>query len=698
MGMSGVVCSGLVFFVFSFLLLTSLPMRANAAVTVKTATTSSSLVGWWTFDDASSTKATDFSGYGNTGTISCSGVGCIVPTFVSGKRGKALDFSSNGTYYGVVSLPSSVPVASTNRITVSTWYYNKGGGGDPRIITRNWCTAGSWLMHVTLGFGVTTSGGCAGQIFASFGAMNVGQWYLLTGVFDGTNIYSYKNGVRVSTAAAGTVDISANAVGLAMMTGNNGQLDDMRIYNRALSASEIAALYRSGQVTTKPLAKNNLVGYWPFNEGTSTKVADFSGNGNQSLLNGFSFPATASSGWTKAGKRGGALTFDGIDDYFTIAQPNIQTSPNLFTISGWINPDNQNARFIAPAANGSDNWLSYDNTNQRLEVFFTEIADVNNRARYSSIGSIPLNRWTHWAVSINDKDIKIYINGVLDSSYTETINIGGWSSGWFIGQRGTAANWFKGKLDDFRIYNKILSADEVMAVYRQNETSMNTTQTTKSTNGLVGYWTFNGSDIGTTVRDVTGNGWNGYLVGANNSTSTRKTIGKSGQAFSFGGFNTGGINVGSSTALVPSRFTVSAWVNPNTLTYQYNYILSNARDCCGTYNGIEMYFFNNNLYGGIYNSSNYRVSVGTSIATSTWGHAAFTYDGSNMRLYFNGDLVKTQAQTVDPGSQSSFPTYIGSMGNGSGSVYTFNGKLDEVRLYSRALSDSEVKQLYLMGK
>jgi hypothetical protein len=482
-----------------------------------------------------------------------------------------------------------------------------------------------------------------------------------------------------------------------MMTNNDGYLDDARIYNRALSAAEIAALYRSGQVTLTTPNKSGLVTYLPFNEGTSTSAGDFSGSRNNVTLINMATVASSTSGWN-LGKKGSAITFDGINDYFLLNQPNIQTSPNVFTVSGWIYPENQYARFITPTSNGIDQWVGYDATNQRLELVITEIADVNTRGQYSSIGSVPLNRWTHWAVSINDKEIRMYINGALNASYTEVIDIGTWNGGWNVGQRGNSTSWFKGKLDDLRVYNRILTANEILALYRTNETSVNTSQTTKYTNGLVGYWTFNGPDVGTTVRDVTGNGWNGYLVGTNNSTSTRKTIGKTGQAFSFGGFNTGGINVGSSTALVPNRFTVSAWVNPNTLTYQYNYIMSNARDCCGVYNGIEMYFFNNNLYGGIYNSSNYRASVATSIATSTWAHAAFTYDGSNMRLYFNGDLVKTQAQTVDPGSQSSFPTYIGSMGNSSGSVYTFNGKLDEVRLYSRALSNSEIKQLYLMGK
>lgn len=689
--------------ILSLLFFTSSSMRAEAATTIKTATTSSSLVGWWTFDDASSTTATDFSGYGNTGTIACSGVGCIVPTFVNGKRGKALDFSSNGTYYGVVSLPSTVPVASANQVTVSTWYYNKGGGGDPRIITRNWCTAGSWLMHVTLGFGVTSAGGCAGQVFASFGAMNANQWYLLTGVFDGTTVYSYKNGVRISTAAAGTVDISANAAALAMMTGNNGYLDDMRIYNRALSATEVAALYRSGQVTATPANKSGLVSYWPMNEGTSTSAGDFSGYRNNFTLTNFANVASSTSGWN-TGKKGKALTFDGIDDYANIPQPNIQTSPNVFTISGWIYPENQYARFLTPTSNGIDQWVGYDNTNQRLELTITEIADVNNRSRYSTTGSVPLNRWTHWTISINDKEIRMYINGVLDSSYTEVIDIGAWNLTWTLGQRGNSTSWFKGRMDELRVYNRILTLAEVKAVYKANETSVNTSQNTKITDGLIGYWSFNGPDIDNThIYDRSVSADHAYLVGSV-STSSVKTIGKVGQGMNFTGANYYANATSTVGNITTNQVTVAGWVYPYS-TGSIMTLISNDRDCggCGSYKGygLQMYYGGTTVFR-IWNDDGTgprSTASANNPAANEWTHLAGTFDGTTIRLYKNGVQISSSTSVGNGtlGYPATFDTKIGQLGCCSG-THTMNGKIDEVRVYSRALTATEIKQLYLMGK
>jgi hypothetical protein len=66
-------------------------------------------------------------------------------------------------------------------------------------------------------------------------------------------------------------------------------------------------------------------------------------------------------------------------------------------------------------------------------------------------------------------------------------------------------------------------------------------------------------------------------------------------------------------------------------------------------------------------------------------------------LYVNGVLNNSVAQTIDPGTPASFNTAIGGLESARGQ-YTMNGKLDDVRLYNRALSAQEVYQLYKSGK
>jgi hypothetical protein len=78
---------------------------------------------------------------------------------------------------------------------------------------------------------------------------------------------------------------------------------------------------------------------------------------------------------------------------------------------------------------------------------------------------------------------------------------------------------------------------------------------------------------------------------------------------------------------------------------------------------------------------------GTRLLASTWAHLAATYDGSTQRLYVNGVQVSSRAQT-GPIAISSGPLRIG--GNAVWGEY-FQGRIDEVRIYNRALSQAEVQ-------
>src|SRR5690606_20210923 len=162
------------------------------------------------------------------------------------------------------------------------------------------------------------------------------------------------------------------------------------------------------------------------NEGQGTQAGDSSGFNNVGTL-------TGGPTWVD-GKRGPALSFDGVDDRLTgITSPNIQTSPNVFTIAGFIKPGDKSSIFLSPNSCSIDHFLGYNTANQRLYVTITEASDTNSRTRSSTNNSVPIDKWTHFAVVINNLDIQIYINGVLDSSFTETIPLCNWVGEWRIG-------------------------------------------------------------------------------------------------------------------------------------------------------------------------------------------------------------------------------------------------------------------------
>jgi hypothetical protein len=156
-------------------------------------------------------------------------------------------------------------------------------------------------------------------------------------------LYAYKNGTLVSSVAAGNSLLSTCYLFIGTAGTSqyfNGSIDDVRIYNRALSASEVQQLYNLGAGThvntssanlqqSSSLA-NGLVGYWTFDGPTisGTTVKDLSGQGNNGTNNG-AMPTI--------GKLGQALQFNGSSNYINLGTGSQYNFPDTtFTVSAWI--------------------------------------------------------------------------------------------------------------------------------------------------------------------------------------------------------------------------------------------------------------------------------------------------------------------------------------------------------------------------
>jgi hypothetical protein len=208
---------------------------------------------------------------------------------------------------------------------------------------------------------------------------------------------------------------------------------------------------------------------------------------------------------------------------------------------------------------------------------------------------------------------------------------------------------------------------------------------------LVGHWTFDATDIsGTTVYDRSGNGHNGTMQG-----TPTVNAGKIGNGLEFGGHGSGDrVSLGSSASLNPGAFTLVSWVSPGIVSGSYGYIYSNSRDCCGSYNGIDFVIHSNKLRGRIWNSTAIvKASVGSIGDNSGWHQATYSYDGATIKLYINGVFDSQVSTGLGVGSPASYDSYIGTMGHGAG-TYTIDGILDDVRIYNRALTPTEITTLY----
>lgn len=220
---------------------------------------------------------------------------------------------------------------------------------------------------------------------------------------------------------------------------------------------------------------------------------------------------------------------------------------------------------------------------------------------------------------------------------------------------------------------------------------------TPVTNGLVSYWNFD-EVAGTTATDSAGsnNGtWNGEVV-------LRSTSGVVSGGFDFDG-TTDFVNVPYDASLTPSEFSVSLWMKPAAVT---------PAEVQGVYKGAGGNGFDHShRIVADYTAGNRRLTfrcddnvtgalnlnVDGYINANQWTHVVMTYSGgTNLVPYIDGQKINVTdgagACGYD-GTPSSFPAKIA---DGDGTE-EFNGDIDEVRFYNRALSAQEVQQLYNFG-
>jgi hypothetical protein len=204
------------------------------------------LVGWWKFDEGKGTSAADSSGYGHAGTLM--GNPKWQPT--GGKVGGALEFDGDGDY---VNLGKSPDFDLAEQITIAAWIkVNRFDKEWQAIIAKG---DSAWRMQRVrqtdnLEFacsGLAVPGTEWGDIYGNM-SVNDGQWHHAAGVYDGSKLYLYVDGkLDVSSNASGDINVNDHPVYIgenAEQTGRfwNGLIDDVRIYNYAISGEQITSL------------------------------------------------------------------------------------------------------------------------------------------------------------------------------------------------------------------------------------------------------------------------------------------------------------------------------------------------------------------------------------------------------------------------------------------------------------------------
>jgi len=210
--------------------------------------------------------------------------------------------------------------------------------------------------------------------------------------------------------------------------------------------------------------------------------------------------------------------------------------------------------------------------------------------------------------------------------------------------------------------------------------------------GLVAYYPFEGS-----ANDESGNGLDGTVNGA---ILTEDRFGNAHSAYSFDG-NSSSIVVSSSSSLNPvDQLSIAFWINIEDTTNRFSFILHK-----GGSNVVNS--FQNREYGAYMdglrfivasagNSSGQHYLYSSAAKLGEWIFYTAVIDRQNhsMKIYLNGTLNAEKDESYSSFNNNDYDLVFGGRGEGHSSYSPFNGKLDDVCIYNRALSENEIQSLY----
>jgi YD repeat-containing protein len=602
-----------------------------------------SLVAAYSFDDGAGSTLIDRTGRGHTGTLSGA---TWTP---SGHTAGALSFNGIDS---LVTIADAADLRLGNAMTLEAWIRPTANTGWRTAILKERPGNLSYALYAA-GPGVPSSyfvnSGNSDQSVNSASVLPVNTWSHLAATYSGSTIRLYVNGSEVATApAAGPIVSSASPLRLGgnLIWGEYfaGQLDDVRIYNRALSASEIAT------DRDIPVAGDGVAPSAP------TSLSATGGVGTVGLS------------WTASTDNVGVTGYDVHRSTTSGFTPG--TANKVATVTGTSHTDNGLAagtyHYQVIARDGSGNASAPSGQASALVTGDTipPTVSVTAPANGSTVSG-PVT------ITANASDA----GGVAGVTFR--------IDGTTLGSEDTAAPYST----SWNTTSVANGQHQVTAVARDqagNTTTSSTITVTVSNTGpppgspVAAYNFDEGS--GTTLNDRTGKGHTGTISGAT------WAAGNTGGALSFNG-SSDLVTIADANDLdLTNAMTLEAWVRPASGTADWRTVLMKERP-----GGLSYVLYSDNAASrpAAYlrlGSTDRPVTGPSDVPANAWTHLAVTYDASTIRLYVNGTQVATAATT------GNIAVSTGALRIGGNSIWGefFSGLVDDVRIYNRVLTAEEI--------
>lgn len=339
------------------------------------------------------------------------------------------DFGDGGTS------TAQTPTHTYNLVgsyTVSLTATGSGSSGSAVKIKPNFITVTNPALPPVANFTVDSVSGVAPKTFSftdtSTGTVSAWQWNF----GDGATSTSRNPAHTYSTAGVYSVSLTVSGSG-----GSN-----------TMSKSSLITV-------TNPLPNTiGLVASYNFEGTSTTTVTDLSGYGNHGVI--------TEAALVTDGRSGKGLNFDGVNDVVTVNDsPSLDLSAG-FTFEAWVRP----------AAIKRSSILFKEQSGSSVYSFYAyEDADIWNASFNDSVAekvvagssSLPVNQWTYIVTTYDGTKLQLYRNGVLESSTAQTGLIKASDGVLRIGGNSIWGEYFQGTIDEVKIYNRALTAAEIVA-------------------------------------------------------------------------------------------------------------------------------------------------------------------------------------------------------------------------------------------